>query len=263
MLNDNTTGTQIISINNFSQASYFVEIKIDQKTLGTGTCFFYKRKDRVFLITNWHNVSGINPNSMEREFPEPNKFCVHLFNANTDYAEWIPFEIELYENNQKKWYEKTIDSKYIDVVVMPVDIPLSDYSFYCINDLEEPFNENTKAEISEDVYILGYPYGRTGGFCLPIWKRGSVASEPEVDIDDMPFMYVDTASRPGMSGSPVIRYERRPVVIMDKDKNKNSQYFTKLIGVYSGRYGDKTDINVQLGKVWKAKVIEELLNENI
>jgi hypothetical protein len=38
-----------------------------------------------------------------------------------------------------------------------------------------------------------------------VWKRGSIASEPEVFSPGQLYMLVDTASRPGMSGSPVIR----------------------------------------------------------
>jgi hypothetical protein len=54
-----------------------------------------------------------------------------------------------------------------------------------------------------DVFVLGYPFGpgKTG---LPVWKRGSIASEPDLVPQVENYLLVDTASRPGMSGSPVI-----------------------------------------------------------
>ena len=42
-----------------------------------------------------------------------------------------------------------------------------------------------------------------GGAMFPIWKRGSIASEPEIPIDGKPMFYIDTATRQGMSGAPV------------------------------------------------------------
>ena len=43
-------------------------------------------------------------------------------------------------------------------------------------------------------------------------KRARIASEPIIDIQDRPLMYIDTASRSGMSGSPVIIYIRKEEV---------------------------------------------------
>ena len=62
-------------------------------------------------------------------------------------------------------------------------------------------------KVADEVFILGFPYKIGNASQIPIWKRGSVASEPELDCDNLPKLFVDTASRPGMSGSPVI-YKR-------------------------------------------------------
>jgi len=51
-------------------------------------------------------------------------------------------------------------------------------------------------EIGADVFILGYPFGR-GETALPIWKRGSVASEPQLVPASTPYFHIDTASPTG------------------------------------------------------------------
>lgn len=113
---------------------------------------------------------------------------------------------------------------------------------------------------------MGFPFGRKAGN-LPIWKRAYVASEPEYEIEkDMPFFYVDTASRKGMSGSPVVIKKRKSVILFSKSEGKSSMYFTKFIGIYSGRigvYSNGYGEDVQLGKVWKSSVIDDLLRGNI
>jgi hypothetical protein len=58
-----------------------------------------------------------------------------------------------------------------------------------------------------DVFVLGYPRGISGGGRFPLWKRGSIASEPDVNIDNLPMMYIDTATREGMSRAPVYAQE--------------------------------------------------------
>jgi hypothetical protein len=44
------------------------------------------------------------------------------------------------------------------------------------------------------------------GGLFALWATGFIASEPDVDINGQPVMYVDCRSRPGQSGSPVLAY---------------------------------------------------------
>ena len=54
--------------------------------------------------------------------------------------------------------------------------------------------------VSADVFVLGYPRGISGGRGFPI----SIATEPKIDLDGVPKLLIDTATREGMSGGPVI-----------------------------------------------------------
>lgn len=97
---------------------------------------------------------------------------------------------------------------------------------------------------------------------MPIWKKASIATQP--DIDSLPKILIDTATRSGLSGSPVIM-QRVGVHGMVNAQVMSETTFgriRKFIGVYSGRIGDD-ELKAQLGIVWKAKVIDEIINAKI
>lgn len=170
-----------------------------------GTGFFVKRKEKQYLITNWHNVTAKNPNTGDfiNYAVEPDFLKVQIY-KNKEILEPVDFKISL-KNNQGKpvWLEHPTHGSKVDVVAIPVEIP-QDKLVMFIEECIEPYNENTVSSVKDDVYVLGFPFGISIANIFPIWKRASIASEPIVDIDDLPKMYIDTASRPGMSGSPVI-----------------------------------------------------------
>lgn len=112
-----------------------------------------------------------------------------------------------------------------------------------------------------DVFVLGYPRGLTGGGKFPIWKRGSIASEPDIDVDNLPLMYVDTATREGMSGAPVFASESGTWWPEGK-KAPNDMVFglgRRFLGVYSGRIGEDAFL-AQLAMVWKERAIIEIID---
>jgi hypothetical protein len=114
-------------------------------------------------------------------------------------------------------------------------------------------------KIGMDVFVLGYPFGADPpGF--PVWKRGSIASEPHLTRPGPGYMLVDTASRPGMSGAPVIRRSRSQHFMEDgTNRPLASNSLTRFIVVYSGRLHTKDPSDAQIGMVWPAEDIEEII----
>ena len=94
-------------------------------------------------------------------------------------------------------------------------------------------------------------------------KKASVASEPSLDLNDMPYYFADTATKPGMSGSPVVLYEKRPITLTESLHGKFSRHRTKIVGIYSGRIGANTENknDAQLGRVWKVKMLDEIIGK--
>jgi hypothetical protein len=80
-------------------------------------------------------------------------------------------------------------------------------------------------------------------------------------MDQLPKILIDTATRSGMSGSPVLVIHRglhRERSAPDRWSVGTAKAFA---GVYSSRVGDSTGL--QLGTVWKASVIDEIIDGEI
>ena len=78
-------------------------------------------------------------------------------------------------------------------------------------------------------------------------------------------MYIDTATRPGMSGSPVIM-KRTGIHGFDGKAMRGKELIGTIfnfIGVYSGRIGAEDEFKAQLGIIWKEEVILEILNSKV
>ena len=183
------------------------------------------------------------------------------------------------EDKRPRWYVHPTVGQRVDVVALEIEERFVTGSTKCINDIE--FDSNISIEVADDIFIIGYPHGYSSGKRLPIWKRGSVASEPDIDLYDLPLMLVDTASRPGMSGSPVI-YRRTGMHNLKNGSLADDSLFGRIqnfCGVYSGRLKSKQaslctqncrkrmcpdcdenySLDTQLGMVWKSEVIEQII----
>jgi hypothetical protein len=113
---------------------------------------------------------------------------------------------------------------------------------------------------SSDVSIVGFPFGMTAGGAFAIWSRGAIASEPEVDLDDMPKFLVDSRTRPGQSGSPVIAHSPGGMTSFANGTSRvTATPITNLLGVYSGRINEQSD----LGIVWKVEAIREIIEGGV
>jgi hypothetical protein len=151
------------------------------------------------------------------------------------------------------WLEHPVRRLRIDVVAIPIAVPdwAQAYTIDSVNTAPKML-----LRVSTDVFVLGYPRGISGGRGFPIWKRASIATEPDKDLDG-PKMLVDTATREGMSGSPVIAvahkgFEAEPGFLATGD------HAYRFVGVYSGRLG-ADEMKAQLGIVWKARVVDEIV----
>ena len=80
------------------------------------------------------------------------------------------------KDDQPLWLVHPIHKRKVDVVALPLEPPNAEIDYCPINRL--PHESELLVAVSMDVYVLGYPFGASPpGF--PIWKRGSIAFEPE------------------------------------------------------------------------------------
>ena len=114
--------------------------------------------------------------------------------------------------------------------------------------------------VGTDVFIVGFPLVIRKQDIFPVWKRGSIASEPDIPIEDNSVFLVDSATRPGMSGSPVYCRTSGGYRSTKGTYSMTGGLNTRFIGVYSGRYGADDELAAQLGRVWHQSVLDEIID---
>ncbi|MCB1808667.1 MAG: hypothetical protein KDJ99_27015 [Candidatus Competibacteraceae bacterium] len=246
----------IVRIDPYSQAPLFTKMRFNSQELATGTSFFYRVKEQLFLISNWHNFSGRNANTtnpLSKSGGLPNVVSCYLC-LDEQYIKREWFDFPLQDDSTNFWYEHPELGHTVDIGALPVELP-EKYKAICINKLP---SSDLRLKVSSDVFVLGYPLGLTDTHGLPVWKRASVATEPGTSL---PRFLVDTATRPGMSGSPVIHRFRGFYQHDESSSGLSGDDWIgegdSFVGIYSGRLG-ASEVEAQLGIVWKRHLIDEI-----
>lgn len=250
-----------VRIDDYSFAPLHIKLRNGAQTIGTATGFVYQINDSLYLITNWHVASGRNrfdDQPLHKGSATPDALRPMFF-VEGESGRWTAHDIPLVDQDGNPlWYQHPKHAQKVDVAVLPFTCPPG-LTVHPINNL--PTTTGMVVETGQDVFVLGYPLNIRAGGVLPVWKRASIASEPEIDLDELPLLLVDTASYTGMSGSPVIAKEVYHYRGHDGDLHidHNAATHYTLVGVYSGRRRGLDGELSQLGEVWKARVIEEII----
>lgn len=247
------------SINDISLCAFSTETFFGKRKMAGATSFCYFFEGNKYLVTNYHVVFGRNPYTNEllsKMGAIPNKLVFKYYDSNMNLCEkavaiddqtTIGLCYYLYEGKKTP----------CDLVVIEFD---PNIDCRCINQIPG-FVPEMLVDVAAETFVIGYPKGIDVNK-LPIWKRASVASEPHLDPKDYPYFYIDTATREGMSGSPVIAYsytgtfatETKGTMLSNGTKNK-------FLGIYSGRDIFSKEDSAQLGVVWKEeKIIEAIID---
>jgi hypothetical protein len=252
----------MIEIDFYSLATVPVQQLANGQPMKGATAFVWQRGPQHYLITNWHVATGRNARTGELETEVQPDMLRALFNTRmTDFGKkQIDIKIRD-EDHRPLWFAHPLRQRGSDVVAIPLPIPGDDpiINMYPINSGEKP-EVDLAVKIGMDVFVLGYPFGADPpGF--PVWKRGSIASQPHLTRPGLGYMLVDTASRPGMSGAPVIRRSWSQHLMEDgTNRPLASNSLTRFIGVYSGRLYTKDPSDAQIGMVWPVEDIEEIID---
>jgi trypsin-like peptidase len=233
------------------------------------TGFYWEVDRHLYLVTNWHCLTGWNPLS-NKPLDEKTGFTpthvdltIAVEDEKVDGGSFLVRRLHhrvrlLDEVQSPRWLEHPTLGRNVDVAV----IEFAEIDVELVSQPVNTFKDFTDFEVAvaDDAFILGFPMGIDGGRGFPIWKRASIASEPNLNPDGLPKVLVDTATRKGMSGAPVIAVRRgmtMPVGGKDLGDAILGQTET-FLGVYSGRVDDDS-LGVQIGIVWKGSVIEEII----
>jgi hypothetical protein len=239
-----------------SAASLYLQIRSNTKELASATGFLVEHDARLYLVTNRHVVRGRHnltdePLSLTGALPDSLTIFHHVAGA---LGQWIPIDEPLYKtDHERRWIEHPIHKGAVDLVAMELVKPDSvDVYPY------DPFQRGPSVAVgvTDVVSIIGFPFGLTAGGKLAIWTQGSVATEPALDYGNLPSFLVDSRTRPGQSGSPVVAYRPPgPVISELGGMSMSVAPVEKFLGVYSGRVHPDSD----LGVVWKASLVAEII----
>jgi len=230
-----------------SGQSLYLELTTLGQSLGTATGFVVESSGRHYLITNWHVVSGRHPEtnaivSSTGAVPDEIRIVHHGHTLGSWTVRTEPLQDE---NKNNLWLEHPY-GRQVDVVALPLQAIDDDVHIY-------PFDLSLAdtdmiPQVAMPISIIGFPLGLASAGAFPIWKTGHIASDPDLDYNDLPAFLIDATTRGGMSGSPVVLrllggYSTRSgSIIMTQTRPS-----TLFLGVYSGRIHGESEIGV----VWR------------
>lgn len=238
------------------------------KPLGHASGFFWRSGATSYLITNWHVVTGNNPFTRMAlaEAPPTHLIGYDIEWLETDGDKLFPKrtqrEIQLFNSDTLPvWVQH---GKFHEYRADVVALPLSDWAVgrkqrrpVCVNDYGFAALPHF---VGSELFVVGYPLASFDGWMLPLWKRGSFASDPLIPVDDKPVFMIDVASSQGMSGAPVFRRIFGPTVSPDlSTAYPKSVMTTQFAGIYAGRLKAAELERVGMGYAWYGNVVEEVL----
>ncbi len=237
------------------------------RQISQGTGFFFGIPnasnviDTVFLVTNYHVVTGHSPNTSQP--PKGDRVIFYLHTDKTDPSQVKQVALPLYTLAGSPLWVQSEEHPDADVVLVPM--PPETYAGI---EMFVFVDEHTRGKITirptSPATLLGYPYGFSDTVNrLPVWKTGHIASEPAVDFQGKPSFLVDVSAFPGMSGSPVLAVANG-VYEDDRGVITTGRGVIRLLGVFSAMPVIRSDVpgqadtSLQLGIVWKASLIADL-----
>jgi hypothetical protein len=261
----------------------------DCNGMADGSAFIYRLDGRDHLVTARHNLTG-------RHW-QTNRFISDQYRTNPTHLRVMSFA-----NTPDQWEVSPVDGHTrlgrVQVLLHQYLVALIGQDWHPIwrqhpvlgGDLDVgvvPFNAPPDVVIrswertairtgpgdapwlqlspAQDVFIIGYPYLLSVGPRLPLWIRGTVASDPAFGYQDgeksYPCWLIDARTRSGQSGAPVIRYRPAGSYVTRNDRNLGRAIGSDsdLLGVYSGRTSDESD----LGFVWPIDEVDEICRNGV
>lgn len=198
--------------NPLSYTTTKINVFRDDFALSSASGFVVRLATMWALITNWHVVSGYNPSNGQSLSPTgalPNRLEFHVAVSTTgeengrhaEQLDFRPLSISLFDGDHPVWVDDRkadVQNDYvaIDLVNYVPELahgkatlraitagritPKKDRTFTTGGPYAADDFQNFYPGIGKEVFVLGYPRGIASNGIFPIWKRASVASEPQV-----------------------------------------------------------------------------------
>ncbi|SEI89471.1 hypothetical protein [Frateuria terrea] len=268
-------------------------MRFGDTVLSYGTGLLYERLGQFFIITAWHNVTGLHSETLRplnKHLAIPDNIVASIV------AVWpgmgsgrLPLTLPLADEEKALFYIHPVNWPRVDVVAIPFD-PAAEHSLEGVLSNGEVMREGIRlaaasgpaaeicpvqrylvpdhvatawindVDVTEELFIPGYPLNIQSHLAEPVWKRATVASSVQAGWNGERKFLIDSASQSGMSGAPVVYYNAKGVVRIGGMTMHLDREAAILAGIYVGRMGVRNDRDPQIGTVWHASVIDEIID---
>ena len=271
------TRTAEIRVHDVSLSTAMVIAMCDDQEVSRSTGFLWSHDEQVHLVTNWHCITGVNlltGRYLSNTGARPN--CIRVALPTNKLGQKLGYEIPLFdERGDPLWRVHPKAGEQVDIVIIDLPDERERPANY-LRMLAKPMNvvnwDRLEPVVGGELFVVGFPRNlHMHG--LPLWKRATFATEPGLFVDepDRRQVWIDCASREGMSGSPVVQvkhaHKLRPHGDREYDDLPSGYAF---YGIYSGRVVDPDadrrmddQLAAQIGIIWPRELIERVVIEGV
>jgi hypothetical protein len=195
-----------------------------EKPLTNASGFFFRREERLFLVTSRH----VMIDEPSQHFPDRIEIELHVDSENL--AESTGFSIPLYRDAKSIWRQGLDTSGEIDVAVIEIEHaalpPQTVYRAFTPEHLPGRFDQ---VEVGTSLLVVGFPLGFHDTLHhMPVVRHAVVASSFGLRFKGEGYFLTDARTHRGTSGAPVVM--RAP----DRDPALGDLPW-RLLGVHSAR----------------------------
>ncbi len=219
------------------------------RTLTSASGFFYRRDERLFLVSNRHVFSDAESSHF------PDRIEIGLHTDTQDLTQHAIVSLPLYRNGLSQWREATDSGGMVDVATieipadrLPADATLQAFDHTHLETREE------QVAVGDPLTIAGFPLGFHDTIHhLAVARSASIASAYGVRFQRQGCFLTDARTHRGSSGSPVVRRRLH-------EGAAASPLPWQLLGVHSTRMDMRTrdpheDESLGLNCAWYADVL--------
>lgn len=237
-----------------SMHTFLVGMQADGITIAKGTCMAVSRHDRWFIVTNRHNVTGLNQHDESHLDPWdriPDQLAIYLPTENLSNEWWVHGIALRDDEGRPTWTEHPIFGRQVDVVAIPFERPEQAKIFGITLDDHDDF----AVEIGDEVHTIGYRGAQPEFSAFPHWIPCLLETPLTSSWNDLPAFKIRGAFSKGSSGSPVIAYREGAENLSRSDGSLiGANWTSRFLGLYSGRVSDGS------GLVWNTACVRHIVD---
>lgn len=227
---------------------------LGRQQLTNASGFFFKRDDRLFVVTSRH----VMVDEPSRHFPD--RIEIELHTDEDNLARSTGFSMPLYRNGKSLWRQGQDSSGQIDVAMIEIETSaLPERTLYRAFTPAHLHSISSVVEVGTSLLVVGFPLGFHDTLHhMPVVRHAIVASSFGLRFQGKGYFLTDARTHRGTSGAPVVTR------VPDGCRSKGDLPWI-LLGIHSARLDVGVRDSVQdealgLNCAWYADILMTLSN---